>query len=140
MAPRRRGRGEREAWFLAVVLIIALRHIATQCRVLINHGHRLGKMKHVHVLCTLHAGVGGFCSICLLCSQPCNHADSIASSARALLQTSTLDFFISACTMLLTSVQSESMYVVALLGGFMPGDCYIAVSDLRTTAFWFAAV
>jgi len=29
--------------------VVALRHIATQGRVLINHGHRLGVMKHVYV-------------------------------------------------------------------------------------------
>jgi hypothetical protein len=40
--------GEREAWFLAALLVVALRHIATQGRVLIKHGHRLGLMKHVH--------------------------------------------------------------------------------------------
>jgi hypothetical protein len=38
-----------------------LRHIATQCRVLIKHWHRLGKMKQVHVT---QRGVGEFCSIC----------------------------------------------------------------------------
>jgi hypothetical protein len=48
LAPHRRGRGEREAWVLAAVIIIVLQY-ATQRRVLIKHGHRLGKMKQVHV-------------------------------------------------------------------------------------------
>ena len=47
--PTLRGRGERETWLLAALLVVALRHIVTQGRVLIKHEHRLGVMKHVQI-------------------------------------------------------------------------------------------
>jgi hypothetical protein len=53
LAPHRRGRGERESRVLASLRVVALRHIATQVRGLVNHGHRLGVMKHVHVTHTV---------------------------------------------------------------------------------------
>jgi len=37
-------------WLLASLLVVGLRHVATQGRVLIKHGHRLGVVKQVHIM------------------------------------------------------------------------------------------
>ena len=55
LTPHRSGRRERATSLrlaslsLAPLLIVALRHVAAQCRALFQHGHRLGVVKHVHI-------------------------------------------------------------------------------------------
>ena len=41
--------GSRETWLLAALLVVALRHFATQCRALVKHGRRLGVVQLVNI-------------------------------------------------------------------------------------------
>jgi hypothetical protein len=62
-------RGERERWLLATLLAVVLRHVATQDRGLINHGHLLSVMKHVYIMHTFRRQISQH----LLMQQPLVH-------------------------------------------------------------------
>jgi hypothetical protein len=46
----------------SALLVVALRHIATQGRVLIKHGHLLGVMKHAHITHAVRRRISSICS------------------------------------------------------------------------------
>jgi hypothetical protein len=46
---RKRDESETRVSFACPLLIGALRHIASQCRAVMLHGHRLGVVEHVHI-------------------------------------------------------------------------------------------
>jgi hypothetical protein len=78
LVPHWRGRGEKETWLLAALLVVALRHIAMQGRGLIKHGHRSGVMKR-SINRTPSVKIGDLIDSFFICKNRVNQFDIVAN-------------------------------------------------------------